>query len=66
MDHLRQGIDVRVLELRVLAVLDDFGRQRVLVGELFEHIGVSAGAGLGFLHDREPQFLEQHLGELFG
>ena len=32
MDHLRQGVHVRPLELRVLAVLDDLRRQRVRPG----------------------------------
>ena len=57
----RQRVDVGVLELGELAVLDDLGRQRVLVGEFFEHVGVGAGAGLGLLDDRQLQLLEQHL-----
>ena len=65
-DHRRQGIDVRVLELRVLAVLDDFLRQRVRIGQLFEHVGIRARPGFGFLDDRQAQLLEQHLRKLLG
>ena len=54
MDHHRQRIDVGVLELGVLAVLDDLRRQRMRRGKFFEHVGVGAGAGLGFLDDRQP------------
>ena len=54
------------LSLAILAVLDDLRRQRVRLGQLFEHVGVGAGAGLRFLDDRQPEFLEQHLRELLG
>ena len=63
-DHRRQRVDVRVLELRELAVLDDLRRQRMRCGQLFEHVGVGARAGLCFLDDRQAELLEQHLGEL--
>ena len=64
MNHRRQRVDVRVLELRVLAVLDDLGRQRVRLGQLLQHVGIGARPGLGFLDDRQAQLLKQHLREL--
>ena len=65
-DHRRQRVDVRAFELRVLAVLDDLCRQRVGLGQLFQDVGIGARAGFGFLDDRQAEFLEQDLGQLFG
>ena len=65
-NHRRQRVDVRVLELRVLAILDDLRRQRVRLGQLLQHVGIGARPGLGFLDDRQAELLEQHLRELLG
>ena len=64
MNQLRQGIDVRALELGVVPVLDDLRRQRMQQRQLFEHFGVHARAGLRPLDDRQLQLLEQQLAEL--
>ena len=61
-----QRVDVGALELGELAVLDDLGRERMWSGEFFEDVGVGAGAGLGFLDDRQPQLVEQDFRELLG
>ena len=58
----RQGVDVGALELGVLPVLDDLGRQRVLRGQLLQHVDVGARAGLRvFLTHRQLLLDEQHL-----
>ena len=55
-----QRIDVGALELLQLAVLEDQPRQLVAHGgELLEHVGVGARAGLGALEHRELLLLEQ-------
>ena len=46
MDHLRQGVDVGPLQLGVLPILDDLRRQRMLRGQLLQHVRVGARAGL--------------------
>ncbi len=66
MDHRRQRIDVGALELGVLPVLDDLRRQRVHAGEVFEHVHVGAGAGLGALEHRQLLLREQNLLKLLG
>ena len=66
-DHLRQGIDVRALQLGILPVFEDFGRQRVQPGKLLQHLGVGAGPGLGRLLDhRQLQLGEQQFLKLLG
>ena len=66
MHHLRQGVDVRVLQLGVLPILDDLGRQRMQPGQLFQHVGVGAAAALGALEHRQLVLVEQDLLQLLG
>ena len=67
MDHLRQGVDVGALELGVLPVLDDLGRQRMQPGQLLQHVGVgAAGRSWSCLTHRQLQLVEQDLLKLLG
>src|SRR5439155_461697 len=64
-DEPRQGVDVRGLELRQLAVLDQEARHLVPHrGELLEHVVIGGRSGLGLLEDRQLVLLEQHVAEL--
>ena len=66
-DHLRQGVDVRALQLGVLPVFENLGRQRVQRGQLLQHVGVGARAGLGRpLDHRQLQLVEQQFLKLLG
>ena len=64
-DHLRQGVDIRPLQLGVLPILDDLRRQGMLQGQLLQHVDVGAGARLGRPLDHRQLLLdEEHLLEL--
>jgi len=52
----RQGVEVRVLQLRQLPVFQHLGRQRVLLGQLLEHFLVGGSRSCP-LQDRELSFL---------
>ena len=66
MNQLRQRIDVRSFELRVLPILNNLRRQRMRSGQFFQHLDIGAGAGFRFLHDRQLLFDEQNFLQLLG
>ncbi len=64
MDERREGVRVRALELRELAVLQDLPRERVPEGQLLQDVHVGGVAGLRALERRQLQLLEEHDREL--
>ena len=66
-DHLRQLVGVGVLELGDAAVVEDQPRQRVVEGELLQHLLVGRRRlGRRALDHRQALALEQDLAELLG
>src|SRR5262249_26323960 len=65
-DQRRQGIDVRRLELRQGAELEDLRRQRVLAREARQDVDVGRQPGLSAPHatGRDLQVVEEHLAQL--
>ena len=64
LDQQRQRIDVGALELGELAVLEEQPREGMARGELLEHLGIGARAGLRPLHDRQTELVEEHGADL--
>ncbi len=65
-DHLRQLVGVGVLQLGETAMFEDLLRQRVILGQFFQHFLVGRGAARGrLLHHRQALLVEQYLGQLF-
>ena len=65
--HAGQLVGVGALELGERAVFEDLGRQRVVLGQLFQHFFIgAAGAGGGFFHHRQAQLVEKDLAQLLG
>ena len=66
-DHQRQLVGVGILELGEAAVLEQQLGQRVVLGQLGEHILVGRGlAGGGLLDHRQAELAEQDFAELLG
>ena len=65
-DQLRQRVDVGALQLGEGAVLEDEPRERVLLGQLLQHVLIGRGAGLEPLHHRQLQLGEEDLRQLAG
>ncbi len=66
-DHLRQLVGVRRLELRQRAMLEQDLRQRIVGREFLQHLLVGRRLpGRGLLHDRQAHLLEQDLAQLLG
>ena len=64
-DHLRQLVGVGALQLREAAVLEQLGRQRVVGGQLLQHVFVGGRrAARRLLEHRQPQLAEQDLADL--
>jgi hypothetical protein len=67
LDHLRQLVGVGVLQLGETAMFEDLLRQRVILGQFFQHFLVGRGAARGrLLHHRQALLVEQYLGQLLG
>ena len=67
MRELGQLVGVGALELGQAAVLQQLGRQRVVFGQLFQHLFVGAArAGGGLLDHRHAQLVEEDLAQLLG
>ena len=67
MRHLRQLVGVGALELRQAPVLQQLGRQRIVLGQLLQHLLVGAGDAAGrLLHHRQAELGEQDLADLLG
>ena len=65
MHELGQSVQVRALELRELAMLDQERGEGVLEGELLEHVLRRALlAARGLLQRRQLELVEEHLAEL--
>jgi hypothetical protein len=64
MDEGGQGVRVRPLELRQLAVLQDLSGQRVPERQLLQHVHVGRVARLRALDGGELELLEEHRREL--
>ena len=65
--QLRQLVGVGALELGEAPVFQNFGRQRKVFGQFFQHFLVGAGcAGGGFLDDWQTQLDKKYLANLFG
>src|SRR5215472_2432 len=61
-----QGVDVRALEFRNLAVLhEQRGKRVAVIGELLQYARVCRRAGRGFLEDWEVQVVEENLAEFW-
>ena len=66
-DHLRQLVGVGVLQLGEAAEFENLLRQRIVLGQLFQHLLVGRGAAAGGLfHHRQALLIEQDLRQLLG
>ena len=65
--QLRQLVGVGAFELGNAAMLQNFGRQREVFRQLFQHFFVGAArAGGGFFDDGHAQFVKKDFTQLFG
>ena len=65
--QLRQLVGVSAFELGQAAVLQNFGRQRIVFSEFFQHFFVGTGcAGGGFFDHGQTQLGEENLTDLLG
>ena len=65
--ELRQLVGVGALEFRQAAMLQNFGRQRIVFGQLFQHLFVGTGrTAWRFFDHRQTQFGEKNLADLLG
>ena len=66
-DHFRQLVGVRALQLREAAVLEDGPRERVVLGQLLQHLFVHRRRARRRLLDRlQLHALEEDVAELLG
>ena len=63
-EQLGERVEVGRLQLRQLAPLLDLGNYRMLLADRLEHARVRREAGLAAPLLRQPELVEQHLGEL--
>ena len=65
--QLRQFVGVGAFEFGQRAVFQNFGGQRVILGEFFQHLFVSASGPCGcFFDDGQAEFVKEDFAELFG